>query len=96
MPKPEMSWTDRFSIRFDEPEDEEEFSIVLIDNLHDAYLGIVECADGPPRACYSYNTSVEIMKREFGLEEKYFPNFVDQILGGVTSAATPAFLRIDV
>lgn len=90
-----MNWSDRFSIRFDD-EGEEEYPVILINDLADAYLGVVECIGESPRACYSYNASVEILKQVYGLEEKNFPNFVDHILEGVTSAATPAFLRIDV
>ena len=69
--------------------------ILLADGLEEAFMGVVESFGAAPKACYNYDTCIDIlMKQDMEYEEalEYLEFNVTQAYVG---EHTPAFISLD-
>tara|TARA_R100001163_G_C5065918_1_gene204050 strand:+ start:1568 stop:1840 length:273 start_codon:yes stop_codon:yes gene_type:complete len=89
-----MSWSDRFSLEFNGPEDlEGQYNIGILDEIVEAYMGVISHPNGPPIACYSHELSAHILSKKWRITKKSASNVIDYIAQNASGDTSPAFLK---
>jgi len=89
-----MTWGDRFSIAFEGPDDKKgHYVIALLEELEDAYMGVIRHPNGPPIACYSHELSAHILSDKWRMSKASASNLIDYLAQNVKGDAAPAFLK---
>jgi len=89
-------WADRFSINFDGPHDTAGYhSITILEELADAFLGVLHHPNGPPIACYSYSMAAAIIAHNRNLSPAVASKFVDYLAQNAKGGSDPAFLKAE-
>ena len=89
-----MRQNDRFSIYFDGREDTEgQYSITMLHELADAYMGVIAHPNGPPIACYNHAVAAHILSRKWKITKKSASNLIDYLAQNASGDAAPAFLK---
>ena len=89
-----MNWNDRFSLGFDGPEDTEgHYSITMLGELADAYIGVIQHPNGPPIACYNHAMATHILARKWHITKKSAANLIDYLAQNASGDTAPAFLK---
>ena len=77
-------WTDRFSIEFDADEDVEgHLTLSLLNDLEEAYIGVVYHPNGPPVSCYSHPIAAAIISSNLNIYMHAASNWLDYL--GITA-----------
>ena len=77
--------------------DDEINDILLADGFEDAFVGVVESFGAAPKACYNYETILDILMVRDNMthcEALEFFNF--NIAGAYVGEYTPAFIKLDI
>jgi len=91
-----MSWGDRFSLNFEGDEDTSGYhSITLLEELSDAFLGVLHHPNGPPIACYSHSMAAAILAHNRKLSHSVACKFVDYLAAHAKGKSAPAFLKAE-
>tara|TARA_R100000900_G_scaffold7465_5_gene7680 strand:- start:186 stop:464 length:279 start_codon:yes stop_codon:yes gene_type:complete len=91
-----MNWGDRFSINFDGPDDTAgHHSITILEELSDAFLGVLHHPNGPPIACYSHSMAAAILAHNRNISPSVASKFVDYLAHHAKGSSAPAFLKAD-
>ena len=89
-----MNWNDRFSIGFSGPEDTKgHYSIALLHELADAYMGVITHPNGPPIACYNHEMATHILSHKWKITKRAASNLVDYLAQNARGDSAPAFLK---
>jgi hypothetical protein len=89
-----MRKNDRFSIIFNNPEDTEgHYSISMLHELADAYMGILQHPNGPPIACYNHAIAAHILSHKWRVTKKVAINLIDYLAQNARGDSAPAFLK---
>ena len=66
--------------------------LLLVDGFEDAFMGVVESFNIPPRTCYDYDECIKILERDMDTTEavEFFSYNVE---GAYVGEHTPAFIR---
>ena len=87
-------WNDRFSLDFDGPSDTEgHLSLTLLNELSEAYMGVLYNPNGPPRACYSHPLAAAILSQSWNISPQAASNLIDYLAGNPKGRSPPAFLK---
>tara|TARA_Y100001934_G_C12323059_1_gene761091 strand:- start:821 stop:1126 length:306 start_codon:yes stop_codon:yes gene_type:complete len=77
--------------------DEEIGDILLVDGFEEAFVGVVESFGAAPKACYNYETILDILMVRDNMtycEALEFFNF--NIADAYVGEYTPAFIKLDI
>ena len=80
----------------------EDQDILLADGFEDAFVGVVESFGAAPKACYNYDTCIDVLMRDIaeGDSPPTYDEAVEYLEFNVTQAYvgehTPAFIRLDL
>ena len=89
-----MNWSDRFSLDFNGADDVEgHYSITILDELAEAYMGVICHPNGPPISCYSHELSAHILSKKWHITKKSASNLIDYIAQNASGDSAPAFLK---
>mgnify|MGYP006250663125 FL=1 len=87
-------WTDRFSIEFDDDEDVEgHLTLSLLNDIEEAYIGVVYHPNGPPVACYSHPIAAAIISSNWNISIIAASNLIDYLSQNAKGKSPPAFLK---
>ena len=74
----------------------DEKEILFADGFEDAFVGVVESLGSAPKACYNYDTCIDILMKDdmdYGEAVEYLEFNVTQAYVG---EYTPAFIKLDL
>jgi len=73
----------------------EDQEILLADGFEDAFIGIAESYGSAPKACYNYDTCIDILMKD--MDEGEAIEFMEfNVAGAYVGEFTPAFIKLDL
>ena len=77
--------------------DEEIDDILLADGFDKAFVGVVESFGAAPKACYNYDTCIDVLIDRDGMSYDEAVEFmVFNVMGAYVGEYTPAFIKLDI
>ena len=69
--------------------------LLLADGFEDAFIGVVESYGSAPKACYNYETCIDILMKD--MDEGEAIEFMEfNVTSAYVGEFTPAFIKLDL